>query len=228
MKDIVFEFDDKFNKEDGKCIIEECISEFDESEKEKEDTVRHVFSDPDNKHIEVVLTKVIVLNEIYSTQLNSNAKNEKEVIEGRKYHMDVLTMAKHIIENEEFTEWCNSDIEEQRLKAVDYIRRGKSKLRKSYHSEAYSFATKYCSWHNPEKYPIVDRYSKGMIYYLNQKFIFHKKDLKTTDLGDYKTFCEAFGSLQRYLNEECDKKFEYKDLDKFLWLYGKKNGVTID
>lgn len=222
-----FDFDSNFNSvasKDGHCVIQEYISSFDSKEGIKESTMEYVFSSTSNR-IQNVLTKVVVLNEFYSTQLNSNPPSE--IAEDKTYHMDVVSMAKHILAWNEFDEHCRSDDLSKRIKAVNYIRRGESDYRKPYHKEAYSFATKYCSWHNPNGFPIVDSYSRGMLYYLNQQFKFYDKKLtQKTLFEDYSVFCEIYNALQKHL-QDLKKPFSYRELDKFLWLYGKEHGITL-
>ena len=46
--------------------------------------------------------------------------------------------------------------------------RGDINSKKDHFLPAFSFPTKYCSWHRPDRYPIADSYSKGMLYYLNE------------------------------------------------------------
>lgn len=220
-----FGFDKYFNLPDGQCIIKNCNSLFDCSEGDKEKTISYVFRDLRNDKLEVVLTKVVLLNEFYSTYLNSNPP--RKIIEGETYPMDVVKMAHHILSWNQFNEYCFSTDPQKRFEAVEYIRRKPSEYRATYHKEAYSFATKYCCWHNPDCYPIVDSYSKGMLYYLNREFDFCKKSIRGTDLNDYPIFCHVYNALQKYLSEKCAKQFGYRQLDKFLWYYGKNNGIVL-
>ncbi len=224
---IKFDFDDNFDKiENGErhCVVQECISLFDCQEKDKENTTKYIFSNLSNNKLEIVLAKVVVLNEFYSTQLNSNPPIE--IKKDHSYHMDVVSMAKHIIAWDKFDEYCCSADIEKRQEAVNYIRCGDSDYREPYHKEAYSFATKYCSWHNPNGFPIVDSYSRGMIYYLNRNLNFYKRVLTQESLNVYSVFCEAYDALSLYLQNR-DKQFEYRDIDKFLWYYGKKQGIAL-
>ena len=85
---------------------------------------------------------------------------------------------------------------------------------------AYSFATKYCSHHKPELYPIYDSYVDILLRYYrdhNTKgFCFADKDLQ-----HYASFCKV---EQRFA--ECYglnlPEFTAKEIDKFLWQVGKK------
>lgn len=231
MKDFVFDCNFDAISSDGHkfCVIEACTSSFDAEEGDKENTVKYVFESHSNTNLEIVLTKVVVLNEFYSTHLNSNVP--KHINEDSTYHMDVVSMAKHILSKSDFDRLCNSSDESERQEAVEYIRRGSSAYRKKYHKEAYSFATKYCSWHNPNLFPIVDSYSKGMLYYLNKQFGFytkkHSKPLTQESLKQYSVFCEAYKALLESLRD-CGKELDSRKLDKFLWYYGKHHDIYLD
>jgi hypothetical protein len=81
----------------------------------------------------------------------------------------------------------------------------------------YSFASKYCSWHVPEAYPIYDRYVDELIwaYQKTDKFAeFKRKELKI--YPRYKEVIQAFISYYRLT------QFSFKEIDKFLWQYGKE------
>ncbi|MFA1412210.1 hypothetical protein ACDL16_05100, partial [Haemophilus influenzae] len=75
----------------------------------------------------------------------------------------------------------------------------------------YSFATKYCSHHNPIAFPIYDSCVEQVLLYFNKvdKFsAFKRKDLK-----NYRKFKEVLIDFQR---------FNLKELDLYLWLLGKE------
>lgn len=81
----------------------------------------------------------------------------------------------------------------------------------------YAFATKYCSWHAPDDYPIFD----GMIGRLISEYqridrfaFFWKHDLT----ADYLRFKQIVDSFRQHYGLTA---FSFKDLDKFLWRYGK-------
>ena len=81
----------------------------------------------------------------------------------------------------------------------------------------YSFATKYCSHHNPIAFPIYDSYVEQVLLYFNKvdKFsAFKRKDLK-----NYRKFKEILLDFQRYYKLE---RFDLKELDRYLWLLGKE------
>ncbi|MCM1036228.1 MAG: hypothetical protein NC406_02735 [Bacteroides sp.] len=83
----------------------------------------------------------------------------------------------------------------------------------------YSFATKYCSHHRPDLYPIYDRYVANVLAELRRRapgmFRFRSKDA----LKDYPTFCEAIDDFRKAYGLEA---YSYKYIDRYLWLLGKK------
>jgi len=79
----------------------------------------------------------------------------------------------------------------------------------------YSFATKYCSWHNPEAYPIFDsRVYAYLCHLVNHGCIdrFIRNDM--WDYPIFKRTIEGFKERNR-LGE-----FTFKEIDKFLYLQG--------
>ncbi len=83
----------------------------------------------------------------------------------------------------------------------------------------YSFATKYCSHHRPELYPIYDRYVADVLGELRRRtpglFRFRGKDA----LRDYATFCDAIDDFRKAYGLEA---YSYKDIDRYLWQLGKR------
>ena len=82
-------------------------------------------------------------------------------------------------------------------------------------SRTYSFATKYCSWHDPEKYAIFDgNVVKALTAYRKQDQFtaFRQKDLR-----DYAKFIETLSAFKAYYGVQ---DVSVGDLDKFLWNIG--------
>lgn len=95
-------------------------------------------------------------------------------------------------------------------------------------SYAYSFATKVFSFIKPDEYPILDRYVANMLKtYLSQQ----DKDISISSWGNYSNYVDAYDEFK----EEYDlTDFNYKEIDEFLWMYGKllecywkKEGVIL-
>ena len=80
----------------------------------------------------------------------------------------------------------------------------------------YSFATKYCSHHNPIAFPIYDSYVEKVLVYFNKVDKF--SSFKIKDLKDYRKFKGILLDFQRYYKLE---RFNLKEIDRYLWLLGK-------
>lgn len=147
---------------------------------------------PKNDKIEEVLLKVSALNDFYSTNI-----------------FDTFSVAKHILS-------CNidSDLDDNKIDLVDIIAPVtiKGKTRKFY-----SFASKYCSHHKPEIYPIYDSYVEKMLMHFKKIDKFEK--FKKEDLKSYPRFIAVIEKFKShyYLND-----FSLREIDIYLWLAGKQ------
>ena len=81
----------------------------------------------------------------------------------------------------------------------------------------YSFATKYCSHHNPIEYPIYDSYVEKVLKYFRKKDKF--ADFKNADLKDYQHFKQILLTFRSYYGLE---EFNIKEIDQYLWQLGKE------
>ena len=206
--------------------IDDTIKRFDEQEKEKESVLKKAFSEPSNKDLEVVLTKVTLLNAFYSTQLpNNKIESDKD----RKYSVDILSMAKHIQSCTGFDKFLYSSDREKQLEAYNYIAFGNSDYKdKEKNSSAESFASKYCSWHRPDEFPIMDSYSRGMLYGIVNQEKIDVDNLTKNSLKKYEIFCSVFCIVKNYINKKTGQNYTTKDFDKYLWKYGKDNGIRAN
>jgi hypothetical protein len=81
----------------------------------------------------------------------------------------------------------------------------------------YSFATKYCHWHNPKAYPIYDQYVDWLLRRYNKESRFDK--FTAVDLRHYPRFKAIVEAFREHFGlQACT----FKEIDKFLWLYGKQ------
>ena len=99
---------------------------------------------PNNTEIESILLKVSALNDFYSTNI-----------------YDTTTVSKHILECDIDLRLADGDISIVNEIAPVEI---KGKVR-----NFYSFASKYCSHHNPEIYPIYDSYVEKMLMHFKKR-----------------------------------------------------------
>lgn len=147
---------------------------------------------PKNSDIKDVLLKSTVLNIFYSTQIR-----------------DIKPVAKKIV-------GMNIDhrLAEGDLTLVDdfgKVRRGDGK-----EVGIYSFATKYCSHHKPDVYPIYDSFVDTMLCYFQRRDKFYS--FKPQQLLSYSLFYEVMVAFREYYGLT---KYSFKLVDKYLWLLGK-------
>ena len=146
---------------------------------------------PRNIRFEEILLKVVALDSLYGTNLFHTVK-----------------VAKHI-----YSIRPDSEIENGSLGIVDTIARIEIKGEvKRY----YVFATKYCSWHMPHIYPIYDKIVDRILwaYQISDKF----SSFRRSNLKNYTILLEVITQFRRYYGLD---NFTYKELDKFLWYYGR-------
>ncbi|WP_081820247.1 MULTISPECIES: PD-(D/E)XK nuclease family protein [Robinsoniella] len=159
----------------------------------QEDALNKLFSDLCPKNVDVidVLLKASTLNDFYSTKIFS-----------------IYPVAKHI---------CTLDID-LRLKAGDvtlvrdiqYVTIGNTE------KNFYSFASKYCSHHNPLDYPIYDSYVDEVLRYFRNRDGF--SDFQDGDLKDYIKFKGILIDFRAFYRLD---KYNLKQIDQFVWLLGK-------
>ena len=142
-----------------------------------------------------MLLKVLVLNKLYNTRIND---------------VDVPRLAMHIVD----------------LGVDEPIKQGDPSVVWSMFMcdglrKYYSFATKFCSWHNPESYPIYDGYAEECLWAYrkrpaNQEGFaqFRRQDCWYYD--KYKKVVSAFRTHYKL------DHFTFKEIDKFLWQTGER------
>ena len=146
---------------------------------------------PKNTDIIDILLKASTLNDFYSTNIFS-----------------IYPVAKHI---------CTLDID-ARLKAGDitlvgdiqYVAIGDSM------KNFYSFATKYCSHHNPLDYPIYDSYVDEVLRYFRNRDSF--TDFHDGDLKDYVKFKSILIDFRTFYGLD---NYNLKQIDQYVWQLGK-------
>ena len=172
-------------------LVASYIRKFDDSQTTVERALSKLFTlFPNNDNPEDVLLKVVALNDLYRTGILATSQ-----------------VANHI-----FRLNIDGEIRAGRPEAVQMIAR--VQLGKSTRNN-YSFATKYCAWHNPASYPIYDSFVDQMLwgYKKQDRFDnFHRQDL-----CQYDRFTKVMLHFRDYYNLT---SFSIKDIDKFLWLAG--------
>jgi len=158
---------------------------------------------PKNKALEHILLKVSTLNDFYSTNI-----------------FDTYSVAKHILKK-------NIDV---KLKSNNYSLvndLAKVEIRGKVRN-FYSFASKYCSHHKPDAFPIYDSFVELMLLHYQSASNFAA--FKKHELKDYSRFIEIVRGFRKFYKLE---KFTLREIDVFLWLAGKeyfprnyKRGIT--
>lgn len=176
-------------------LVDRFYSQFDQDERYAlgdRAILKLVQAMPHNDVIEDVLLKVCAINQLYSTQIYAT-----------------VVMARHI---------CTLKIDPLLAKhdtgIVDKI--AKAPIGKDGRN-CYSFATKYCSWHDQMNYPIYDRFVEISLIAYRDHFKFH--NFQPGELRKYGTFKAIVELFRTHFGLS---QYSLKQLDKFLWLYGKE------
>jgi len=160
----------------------------------QESSLRKLFSVtyPLNNSMDEVLIKVCSLNDFYSTNIFSP-----------------FAVAKHIVSLR-----IDPRLDQDDLNIVNKI--ATVQINKNSKRNFYSFATKYCSHHKPTVYPIYDSYVEKMLLYLRREDKFYK--FNREDLKQYPKYRNILIQFQDYYGL---KKYNLKQIDKYLWQVGK-------
>lgn len=185
-------------------IIENGISEEDwKSIRQGEVLLESLFKKmKDKRDLESIQIAVIALDSIYHTQLDDALLAARNI-----YYLDKEGgLLDDIINAEDIS--CKKNV----IKKI-------TEINKDYiNKNIYSFATKFCSFCNSTKYPIIDKYSATLIYkYLIQ---FEEKVVKKR-MGDYVYYIESYNKFISLCRFPTDEEIDYKKIDRFLWTYGK-------
>lgn len=148
-----------------------------------------------NDNLEDILIKCSTLNDFYSTNI-----------------FDIHSVAKHILSIRQI----DNRLKSGDLSLVDeiaHVEVGKEKSQRFF----YSFASKYCSHHQPLKYAIYDNYVEKVLLYFKKRDNFYK--FNNTDLKDYPTFISIIHNFQKFYGLD---GYSPKEIDKYLWQLGKE------
>lgn len=144
-----------------------------------------------NDNIEDILIKCSSLNDFYSTNI-----------------FDIHTVAQHILSlhiDERLEKGDRSlvnDIAHVEVNGKDHF--------------FYSFATKYCSHHQPEHYAIYDSYVEKVLLSMNSRYQF--TNFKRDELKEYETYMSVIKAFQQRFGL---MQYNIKRLDQYLWQLGK-------
>jgi hypothetical protein len=154
---------------------------------------------PRNTQLEEVLLKVAALNGLYNTNIYA-----------------VHDVAEHIWKSD-----IDSGLEKHSLEVVEKIAKVEVGGRQR---RNYSFATKYCRFHVPQAYPLYDWYVDAILwaYQRQDQFAqFQHKELWER----YPRYVEI---LEQFRSHYGLAGLSWREIDKFLWLYGKEMESDAD
>lgn len=146
----------------------------------------------ENIDIRDILLKCSTLNDFYSTNIYST-----------------FPVAKHILELKIDDRLKSGDLSLVNDIAIVEIG-GKKK-------NFYSFASKYCSHHNPKAFAIYDSYVEKCLAYFNKHDKF--SDFRKQDLRDYRIFNKALVDFKHHYGLD---NYGLKEIDQYLWQLGKE------
>ena len=152
---------------------------------------REVF--PGNDDLENVMIKCSVLNDFYSTKI---FKIYPLAVHIRDLHIDERLQRGDLSLVEDIADVHMSNSEETHF--------------------YYSFASKYCSHHNPGTYPIYDSFVKKMLKFFRDEY--HFDEFLDSELMNYPRFREILLNFRSFFGLEL---YTLKELDVYLWQLGK-------
>lgn len=144
---------------------------------------------PDNSSLEGVLLKASCLNSFYSTNIK-----------------DIHAVGKVIFDLQ-----IDSRLNSNDLSLVDDIAEN-TKLKCESGRREFSFASKYCSFHKPESYPIYDSRNKALLNYYSDELSLNRRKLDSN-------YSEYTKIINKYKKEFALEKFSFKEIDRFNWLF---------
>lgn len=149
---------------------------------------------PKNDNYFEILVKVILLDNIYSTNIYYPFIMSEKILNIIDFDSRVRTGDQSLIDE------------------IAHIITPKGNSKR-----CYSFATKYCNRHNPECFPIYDSYVDKLLFNLNKLDNF--TSIKRDELKNYDTFNDTILKFKSFYSLE---KFSLKEIDQYLWSYGKE------
>lgn len=178
-------------------LVEYYLREWDKLEhyRLQEDALDKLFVHlcPENTDISDILLKVSTLNDFYSTNI-----------------FNVYPVAQRILSLDIDVRLNDGDP----TLVADIQRVTVSNVERNF----YSFASKYCSHHNPKDFPIYDSYVDNVLCYFRNLKQLPEFRFKNEDLKDYIKFKEILRAFKSCFGLD---KFNLKQIDRYLWQLGK-------
>lgn len=160
-----------------------------------------------NDNLSSIIIKTSTLNDFYSTNIRRVYDVAKTILNTREVDKRLRDGDPSLVED---------------IRKVTFTQHGRDKsgkiVTKQKEVDNYSFATKFCSHHQPDKFPIYDSYVVKVLCSLRKMYpeVFN---FKKADLRNYATYKEQLDKLRTHFGLET---LTYKDLDRYLWQLGKR------
>ena len=174
--------------------IQKYIDQFEEKYKLDDSCLHTLFKTyKDNVDIDWVIVKATTLNSLYTARVSKD---------------DLHAIAAKIVDCKDFDEKLKTGSPD-----VFYLIADKSGEQKR---NAHVFASKYCHFSNPKKYPLYDGRSRKSLAYIYKKE-FPDKKFDPNSLFEYIYYRDRLNELLKQWG--MDGEDRYKKIDEFLWTY---------
>ncbi|MBA7583605.1 hypothetical protein ES708_25552 [subsurface metagenome] len=152
--------------------------------------------DRENINLSVIYQKVVLLNSLYYTNIFSTFDMTLHIKKDIKDFKNRINKGDPLL----ISEIANITI-------------------KNKNKNFYSFATKFCFWHNDKMYPIYDRFVAKILkeYSYNNLYDFNCLGI---DLKNYEKYRNVINNFCDYFN--LPGEVRYRKIDKYLWQKGKE------
>ncbi|MGI5213420.1 hypothetical protein [Plantactinospora sp. CA-290183] len=148
---------------------------------------------PKNSDVGEVGVKIAALNGLYWTNI-----------------LGVIQVASHIVSLDIDAQLAEDDVNPDLIESIAKVEIGGKRRRN------YSFATKYCSFHAPDVYPIYDSRVAGVLNeLLKQGEAFDSFRPGEQWKTDYAIWHRSISRFRRFYELE---EFSIRDIDKYLWM----------
>ena len=211
-------------------VIDESIKQFDKTEGNKELILSTIFN-PDNQSAllnmikqdkydsdeldcdekKSIYFKSTILNLFYSTRMSEKALIS---IAQRIYNINHNYTTENNVGLVDYLLFEEKD-EDKYLQLVNLI--AYKKEENDMAGNCYSFASKYCSWHHQNRFPIFDSLAKGLICRL-MNVESEGTGFTTFSINDYSEYYKLYREFMKDFNINSKS---FKEVDKYLWKYAK-------
>ena len=155
---------------------------------------------PGHNNLDEVYLKVTAVNSLYSTNI-----------------YDTYRIAYHIYSN---VQYIDNRLSKGDSSLVEEIAKGHGiKGKNSKEKHFYSFATKYCSFHNSSKFAIYDTLIQDLLIKFHNQEASKESKISYDKLREYEEFLKV---IEKFKETFELKDFTLKEVDMYLWLRGKE------